>query len=133
MTTAHHPAALRPHSPLGQRTSRGLVTLGTLALVAMALLVGYVVVRGAATVQEFFLVESLVKKIAQSAPATDTDVREAFERQRGIDGIEALRGSDLAIQRQAGGLVISFSYDKVVPLFGPVSLLIEYRGSSRGS
>ena len=115
------------------QVSRGLVTLGTLALVGMALLVAYVVFRGASTVHEFFLVESLVQKIAQSAPATDVDVREAFERQRGIDGIEALQGSDLVIQRQAGAVVISFSYDKVVRLFGPVSLLIEYRGSSRGS
>lgn len=132
MTTTRHPDRRRASrfSPSG---CRGLVTLGTLALVAMALLVAYVVFRGASTVHEFFLVESLVKKIAQSAPATDADVREAFERQRGIDGIESLQGRDLVIQRQAGAVVISFSYDKMVRLFGPVSLLIEYRGSSRGS
>lgn len=114
----------------GRARSRGMVTLGTIVMVALSLVLVFVVVRAASTVSEYFLVETLVNKIAQSAPATDSEVREAFERQRGIDGIEALRGSDLRIQRRSGQVVISFAYDKVVPLFGPVSLLIEYRGSS---
>ena len=123
----------RHHTDRRRDRARGLVTLGTIALVAMVLVLGYVVVRAGSTLSEYFLVETLVKKIAQSGPSTDVEAREAFERQRGIDGITSLQGSDLVIRRQAGQVVISFSYDKVVRLFGPVSLMIEYRGSTSGS
>lgn len=109
------------------------MTLGTLAVVVMSVFLAYAAARAAYSLSEYFLARSLVQRIAASAPATDVEVREAFDRQRGVDGIESLQGSDLVIRRQGRQIAIAFSYDKVVPLVGPVSLLIEYRGSSSGS
>jgi hypothetical protein len=112
---------------------RGVITLGTVAVVAMALLLAYTVARVVPSVSEYFLIRSLVGKIALTAPPTDADARDVFERQRGVDGIESLQGSELNLSRAGGTVVIAFSYEKAVRLFGPVSLLIEYRGTSGGA
>jgi hypothetical protein len=46
-------------------------------------------------------------------------------------GITAIAGKDLVITKENDRVVISFAYDKVVPIWGPVNLLLKYQGSSR--
>ena len=43
-----------------------------------------------------------------------------------------MKHQDLVIEkRQDGQTVISFQYEKRIPLFGPASLVIDYRGSAQ--
>lgn len=72
------------------------------------------------------------KSIVASLPPTATysDVRKAYVKYQTIDNLD-LKAEELEIEKnKAGEMVISFGYDKKMPLFGPVSLLIEYRGST---
>jgi hypothetical protein len=39
----------------------------------------------------------------------------------------------LTIEREDGGLEVSFAYDKKIPLVGPASLLLEYTGTTSKS
>ena len=43
-----------------------------------------------------------------------------------------LPSSQLEISKDGGRIVIEFSYEKRIPLFWNVSLLIDYKGSSAG-
>jgi hypothetical protein len=43
----------------------------------------------------------------------------------------SLNGRDLEITREDGVLVISYAYDRKIPLFGTVALLIRYEGTTR--
>jgi len=93
---------------------------------------GYVVMRVTPTVTEYLAIKRAVSHIAASNPATVTEARQAFERQKEVEfGIRSLSGSDLEVTKVNDRVVIAFDYEKVVPVWGPVSLLIRYEGRSK--
>jgi hypothetical protein len=82
-------------------------------------------------VNEHLSVRKAVRAIAASGLATPLEVLNSFDRQKAIDGIVSLNGRDLEITREDGVLVITYAYDRKIPLFGGVSLLIRYEGTTR--
>jgi hypothetical protein len=75
-----------------------------------------------------------VKKIAQEQPGTVAEARKAFDRQRDIEySITSISGADLQITKENDKVVIRFEYDKEVPVFEPVYLLIKYSGEGRSN
>ncbi len=93
--------------------------------------VGYLMVRILPTVMEFYTFQRAIDKIAASPPPTVGEIRRAFDRQKDVDYTStALNSGDLEITKEDDRVVISFAYDKEIELFGPVSLLIKYRGRS---
>jgi hypothetical protein len=83
---------------------------------------------------EQYTIRSIFAKIAGSpdfANATAADVRRAFGRQMEVDRISAIGPSDLEISREDGQLVIEAQYQVTVPLFANISLLMDFKASSR--
>jgi Domain of unknown function (DUF4845) len=111
---------------------RGVTLFG---LLFWALLIGfgaYLVIRVFPTVNEFLTIKSAVEKIAATQPATVAEVRVAFDRQSSVEySISSISGKDLLITKENDRVVVAFSYDKLVPIYGPVSLLIKYEGRSK--
>lgn len=62
--------------------------------------------------------------------ATVANVRAAFTRRADMDDVKSVTAQDLDITKEGGELVISFKYEKKVPLFHNVSLLFDFEGSS---
>ncbi len=98
-----------------------LVVLGLVAVVGMRVFPTWVEYRAAV---------SAVKK-AQSSANTVVEIQKAFDRSATIDDITTISGKDLDIAKTDDGYVVSFAYVKKIPLFGPVSLTIDYAGSSK--
>lgn len=98
-----------------------IVILGLLAVVGMRVL---------PTVVEYRAIVSAVKK-AKTGPQTVPEIQKAFDRSAAVDDITTLSGKDLDIAKVNDDYVISFAYTKKIPLFGPVSLTIDYAGSSK--
>ncbi len=113
---------------------RGVTLLGLLfwgILVAMGALV---VIRVLPTINEFTTIQRAVKKLAQESPGTVPEIRTAFERQKDIEySISSISGKDLQITKENDKVVIRFAYDKEIPLFEPVFLLIKYSGEGRSN
>ena len=64
--------------------------------------------------------------------STVTDVRRTFGKFAEIDMLD-FKSSDLEVTKDGGKIVIEFGYEKRIPLFWNVSLLIDYKGSTAGS
>jgi len=112
---------------LGVSLSGLLVSAVILAVVALlGMKVGPVVV-------EYFQIVKTVKKIA-TGPGMESvaDVRRAFDNQSNVDNIKAINSQDLEVSKDSGKLEISFAYESRIHLFGNVSLLLEFQGSSGG-
>ena len=62
--------------------------------------------------------------------ASVAKVRDAFTRRAEMDDIKSVTAADLEITKEGGELVISFKYEKKVPLFHNVSLVFDFEGSS---
>jgi len=94
--------------------------------------IGYLLVRVLPTVNEFMTIQRAVNTIAASQPATVAEARQAFDRQKSIEySITSITSGDLDITKVNDRVVISFAYDKEVPLMGPAYLLIKYEGRSK--
>lgn len=61
--------------------------------------------------------------------ATVADVKRAFNKFAEIDQLD-FSADQLDISKESGQVVISFDYEKRIPLFANVSLLINYKGST---
>lgn len=114
------------------RRQRGLSFWGFLfvgVLAALALLVGFKVTP---SVVEYYGIKKAITTVAgEATPGTTvTDMRNAFMRRQAIDDFSSVDGKDLDISKDGGDVVISVAYDKKIPLFANVSLLIEYEATS---
>lgn len=113
----------------GVRQQQGLSVVGLLFVLVVLGFVGVVALRVVPTFVEYRAVQSAIKK-AHASANTIPEIQKAFDRSAAIDDINVLTGKDLDITKVNDDLVISYAYTKKIPLFGPVSLVIDYAGNS---
>lgn len=128
MRSTHTPAFVRGLS----RRQRGMTLFGLMFWAIVIGAVAYVVLRVFPTVNEYLTINRTIEKVAAASPSTVAEVRAAFDRQKDIEySISSISGKDLEVTKENDRLVIAFAYDKEVPLYGPVYLLIKYEGRAR--
>ena len=122
----------RPASPRRSPVrQRGVTLFGLMSWAIVIGFVAYLVLRVFPTVNEFMTIKRAIDKIAAASPATVAEVRAAFDRQRDIEySISSITGKDLQITKENDKVVISVAYDKEIPLYGPVFMLIKYEARS---
>lgn len=116
--------------PSFPRRQRGLSLIAMLLFGVIAVAVITVGMRVLPTVLEYRAIVKTLNAVASSGATNAIEVQRAFERQSAIDDIVSIKGKDIVIDRSTGALVLSAAYEKRIPLFGPVSLLIEYEARS---
>jgi Tfp pilus assembly major pilin PilA len=124
----------RKKRTLPARRQRGLTLIGLLVSGIIIAVLALVVMRVVPTVIEYFNIKKAVVRAASSSPSgLPSEIRTAFDRAQAIDDFAAIAAKDLVITKVNDQTVVSFAYEKRVPLFGPASLLIEYTGDSRSN
>jgi len=113
------------------RSQRGVTLFSLLFWAIVVGFVAYLVLRVFPTVNEYLTIKRTIDKVAASSPATVAEARAAFERQKDIEyAISTIGGKDLEVTKENDKVVIAFAYDKEIPIYGPVFLLIKYEGRS---
>jgi hypothetical protein len=97
-----------------------LAVLGALALV---------LIKVTPALIEYRAVKNAIVR-AKAEGGTEREIRQAFDRNAGVNEIDAIAGRDLAITRGEGGVEVAFAYEKRVPLAGNVSLLFDFAGTT---
>lgn len=122
-----------PFSVFRRAKQRGLTMVSLLMLCIVIGFSALVIMRVVPTFIEYQNIKkALVRAVSSSGNNNPEAIRSAFDRSQAIDDFSAINSGDLKIEKGAGDqLVVSFHYDKRIPLFGPVSLVIEYEGDSR--
>ncbi len=67
---------------------------------------------------------------AKTIGGTVRDMQMSFDRSADVNYISSLHGKDLSFTRVEGGTEISFAYESRIPIVGPVSLVIDYEGTT---
>jgi hypothetical protein len=126
----------RRHRRPARSGQRGLSLLGLLFLGVIIVFGALITLKVFPTVTEFLSVRQAVNKARVDGTDPQT-IRNAFDRAAAVDDITSITGKDLQIQPEAGGgYAVSFAYEKRIPLAGPASLVLDYRGEAvakRGS
>jgi len=112
---------------------RGLTLIGLLFWGAVIGVSAVVAMKVFPTVLEYYTVQRVVDRIAAGNPATVPQVRQEFDKAVQVEySIQSISGSDLVVSKDGNDkVVIEFAWNKEVDLFGPVYLMIKYRGKSR--
>jgi hypothetical protein len=118
---------------MNARRQRGM-TLFNLLLAACA--VALLALLGMKVVPEYIeyrlIITSIKKATTEAGPeATVEQIREAFNRQAKVFNITSITGANLVITKEGGRIVVSFAYEKRIPLFANVSLPLAFSGSTK--
>lgn len=116
-----------------KKVQRGVTLSGLLVAAFLVAILALLGMKVAPEYMEYRQIVSAMKKVAAGAgPETSVgQVRAAFDRQANVDYITAINGADLDISKEAGTIVVSFAYEKRIPLIANVSLLLDFTGSSK--
>lgn len=110
---------------------RGVALSGLLFWGFVIAMVAVLGMKVAPTTIEYFKIlkdcKAVVAQVAETA--TVGEVKAAFNKYAEVDHL-AFTADQLDVTKENGKIVISFEYEKRVPLFYNVSLLIDYKGST---
>jgi Tfp pilus assembly protein PilE len=109
-----------------KQTQSGLTLTGLIFMVAVVGLVAVLGLRIVPSVTEYMAVKKAIVS-AKSAGNTPQEIRAAFDRQADVGYIQSITSKDLDISKEND---VSFSYQKVIHLAGPASLVLDYEGST---
>ena len=117
-----------------RNTQRGMTLTALIFAGLFIVLVAVVGMKVAPHVIDYGKIMSNIKAIAGDAGmrgASVAEVRRAFDRRANIDKIDdVIKGTAIDVTKEGNTLVLSFAYSRQIPLFGPVSLLIDFEGAS---
>jgi len=118
---------------MGKHHQKGL-SLVSLIFVS-ALVIGFAIIgmKVAPSVIEYFTVVKHIKAIASSGATTVSEIQKAYDRQSEVDNTPSVTGADLEVTKEGSQIVIYAEYSKKIPIFGNVSICIDFSGSSSGS
>ncbi len=113
-----------------RRRQRGLSIIGLIfiGLIVVGLLsLGF---RTVPAVIEYIAIERAVQKI-KGEFTTVPEIRAAFDRHAITGDITSIRSTDLDITKEGDQVVISYAYQKKIPVIDNVSLVIDFAGTTR--
>lgn len=108
---------------------RGVSMLGIMLICVVIVMVAV----GALKVIPAYIEYGKVKTAAfasKDGAKSVADVQRAFDRRAQVDDISVISGKDLDIGKEGNNIIVSFKYDKKIPLFQNVSVLLEFAGNS---
>ena len=108
---------------------RGLSLSG---LILALILIGLVAVIGMQVVPAVVEYQSIKKAMieARNKGNSAAEIQAAYNKAEAAGYFTAVGGNDLVIVKENGEYVVSFAYEKKLPLFGPASLLLEFAAST---
>lgn len=115
------------------KRERGLSLISLVVVCVLLIMAALLAIKVAPDVIEYVAIVKSVKATAQdpaSRGGSVADIRRNFDKRKQIDNISAIGGADLDVTKEGNDVVISFAYSKKIPLSGPVSLMIDFEGSS---
>jgi hypothetical protein len=120
--------------PNRRASQRGITLIGLLLWGIVVGFGAYIVIRVVPTFTEYSTILRTVQKVAQSAPGSVPEARANFDRMMETQlGATAISGKDLEVTKENERVVIRFAYNKEIPLFEPVFLLIKYEGEGKAN
>ena len=109
---------------------RGISFIGLLIVGGMLAFLGVFVAQIFHTAIEYNAILKAANKAAKEGNSV-VEVRNLFDRAGQIDDIKSIAGKDLEVTKEGDKIVVSFAYEKEIPLGGPAYLLLKYAGKSK--
>ena len=116
------------------KRQRGMGFAGVLVILVGIVFLAIIGMKMVPAYLEFFAIKKAVAAISsggQLRNATVADVRRAWELRQAVDDFTAVGPKDIEVTKDGSEVVIAFAYEKRIPLFYNISILIDFAGSSK--
>jgi hypothetical protein len=122
---------MRTHRSVRSRPAqqRGISFIGLVFVAVVLGCLGVVVAQVIPTLIEWQAIDKAANKAKEGS--TVPEVRAIFDRAQAIDDFKSVSGKDLDIKKVGDKVVVSYAYEREIPLFGPAYLTLKYKGESR--
>lgn len=107
---------------------RGISFIGLVFVAVVLACVGVVVAQVIPTLIEYQAIYKAANKAKEGS--TVPEIRAIFDRAQAIDDFQSVTGKDLDIKKVNDKVVVAFSYEREIPLFGPAYLVLKYKGET---
>lgn len=105
--------------------------VGFLGMLFIGAIVGILFIVGAKVVPTVIEYQAITKAINNAKTASSVvEIRSTFDKNQSTGYFDAISGKDLVIEKIADKYVVSFAYQKEIPLVGLAYLLLKYEGKS---
>jgi len=108
---------------------RGLSFLGLLVVGGLLAVCGVIVAEIVPTAIEYQGVRRAADKAQEGTSVAE--VRNIFDKAASVDNIKSIGGRDLEVSKEGDKIVVSFTYQREIHLFGPAYLTLKYSGRSK--
>lgn len=113
-----------------RKSQRGVTVLGWIILLIPVAIVGYACIRLAPVYINYFRVVKVLEQTAsESKGQSGLDVaaiRGSIDKRFNVEYVDNPEAKDIDIHRDGDNWVAIAKYEEVAPLFGNISLLIEF-------
>ena len=111
---------------------RGIGMLGVFMILVLVIAGVILSMKAIPAYLEYFAIKKTFAALKAEAKGNDIkSIKDRFNARAMIDDIKSITANDLEISREGGAVVVSASYQKVVPLFANVSLLLDFEATTQ--
>jgi hypothetical protein len=112
-----------------RKSQRGITVLGWMLLLIPIGILGYAGIRVAPIYINYFRVVKVLEQTAsenKGEAVNPTEVHNSLERRFNVEYVDTPDAKDIDVHREGEGWVAIAKYEEVAPLFGNVSLLMQF-------
>ena len=112
-----------------RKSQRGITVLGWMLLLIPIGIIGYAAIRVTPLYLNYFRVVKALEQTASEAKGeavNPIEVHQSLERRFNVEYVENPDAKDIDVHRDGEHWVAIAKYEEVAPLFGNLSLLIEF-------
>ena len=112
-----------------RKSQRGITLLGWMLLLIPIAIIGYAGIRMAPIYINYFRVVKVLEQTAAEAKGeavNPTEVHNSLERRFNVEYVDTPDAKDIDVHREGEHWVAIAKYEEVAPLFGNLSLLMQF-------
>lgn len=120
---------------LSAKKQAGATLLGMLFVGGLIVFVALIVMKIFPAYQEYFSVKTVMRAMNKEPLSTMSkrEIQDSFNRRADTGYITVIKGTDLSIDKNSSGeTVVSAQYQVIKPLFGNISVLMDFNATSDG-
>ena len=111
----------------------GMTFIGMVLVIAVIVAIAVVGIKVTPAYIEFSSVKSAIKYVAKDAAfatMSKKDIASAFDKSASTGYITVIKGSDLIIEKNETGNVVTADYQVTLPIVANASVLLDFHASS---
>lgn len=126
---------LQKNHPDNLKKQAGATLLGMLFVGAMLFFVAIIAMKIFPAYQEYFSVKTVIRAMNKESLSTMSkkEIQDSFDKRASTSYVTVVKGTDIIIGKNGSGeITASAQYQVITPLFGNISVMMDFNATADG-